>query len=84
MVFRVVPIMTSCTPTSGPPGTQVTITGGGFRRTNLVTFDGVKAIFTVDSGSQITAIVPAGAVTGHILITTNGGAATSREPFLVP
>jgi uncharacterized repeat protein (TIGR03803 family) len=82
-VFRVVPIMTSYTPTSGPPGTQVTITGGGFRGTNLVTFGGVKAIFTVDSSSQITAIVPTGAVTGHILITTPGGAATSREPFPV-
>jgi hypothetical protein len=46
---------------------------------------GVKATnFTVDSGSQITATVPAGAVTGKIKVTTAGGTATSKVAFTVP
>ena len=63
--FKVIPVIKSFTPTSGPVGTQVTITGGGFHGATKVTFGGVKArSFAVDSGSQITATVPTGAVTG--------------------
>jgi hypothetical protein len=49
-----------------------------------VTFGGVKATnFTVNSGSQITATVPQGAVTGKIKVTTPGGTATSKGLFTV-
>jgi uncharacterized repeat protein (TIGR03803 family) len=82
--FKVVPIITSFTPTSGPVGTKVAITGGGFHGATKVTFGGVKAIsFSVDSGSQITATVPIGAVTGKIKVTTPGGTATSKGTFNV-
>jgi uncharacterized repeat protein (TIGR03803 family) len=81
--FRVVPIIISFKPPSGPVGTQVTIMGGGFHGATKVTFGGVGAIFTVDSGSQITATVPTGAVTGPITVTTPGGTATSGKNFIV-
>lgn len=82
--FKVVPIINSFTPSSGPVGTKVTITGGGFHGATKVTFGGVKAAsFSVDSGSQITATVPTGAVTGKIKVTTAGGTATSKGTFTV-
>jgi uncharacterized repeat protein (TIGR03803 family) len=82
-VFKVTPVIKSFSPTSGTVGTQVTITGTGFTGASKVTFGGVKATtYTVDSGTQITAIVPAGAVTGKIAVTTTGGTA-SKGTFTV-
>jgi hypothetical protein len=82
--FRVTPVILSFSPTSGPVGTPVTITGNSFTGATKVTFGGVKAtVFSVDSYTQITATVPAGAVTGKIQVTTPGGTATSRTAFTV-
>jgi hypothetical protein len=47
-------------------------------------FGGVKATsFTVNSGTQITATVPSGAVTGKIKVKTKGGTTTSSGTFTV-
>jgi uncharacterized repeat protein (TIGR03803 family) len=82
--FRLVPTISSFTPTSGPVGTQVTITGTGLTGATKVTFGSVKAtVFTVISGTQVKATVPAGAKTGKIGITTAGGSATSKSTFTV-
>jgi expansin (peptidoglycan-binding protein) len=83
-VFRVTPAILSFSPTSGPVGTPVTITGTSFTGTTKVTFSGVKATtFTVDSDTQITATVPTGAKTGKIAIVTPGGTAVSKDIFTV-
>jgi uncharacterized repeat protein (TIGR03803 family) len=82
--FRVTPTVLSFTPTSGPVGTQVTITGNSLTQASKVTFGGGKvAVFSVNSDTQITATVPAGAVTGKIQVTTPGGTATSPTAFTV-
>jgi hypothetical protein len=39
--------------------------------------------FTVASPTLIQAIVPAGAKTGHVAVTTPNGAAASKETFTV-
>jgi hypothetical protein len=60
----------------------MTISGMSLTQTSAVTFGGVKATsFTVDSDIQVTAIVPTGAKTGKIVITTKGGKATSKQTF---
>jgi len=80
----IVPRITSFSPTSGPVGTVVTITGFGLKQTTEVTFGGVKATaFTVDSATQVKATVPTGAKTGKIAITTPSGTATSASSFTV-
>lgn len=82
--FKVVPVITSFSPPSGPVGTPVTITGSGFTGATKVSFGGKNAtVFTVNSGTQITATVPNGAVTGKIKVTTAGGIATSTGTFTV-
>lgn len=82
--FNVLPTITSFTPSSGPVGTIVTITGTGLAQTAVVSFNKVPSLdVTRTSDTQVTAKVPAGATTGKIAITTNGGSATSSANFTV-
>lgn len=84
ITFKVIPVINSFMPTSGPVGTQVTITGSGFTGATKVTFGGVKApTFTVNSATKVTATVPTGAKTGRIAVTTPGGSASSATIFTV-
>lgn len=82
--FKVLPKINAFTPASGPPGTTVTITGTGFAGASAVAFGGVAtASLTVISATSLRAIVPSGAVTGLISITTPVGAGTSAANFTV-
>ncbi len=82
--YSVIPAILSFSPPSGSVGTQVQITGTSFTQATAVTFGGgANATFTVNSDSQITATVPAGAKTGTISVTTKGGKATSKTKFTV-
>lgn len=81
---HILPTITNLDPTSGPVGTQVGIVGGGFAGTKKVTFGGVKATqFTVVTPSLIQAIVPTGAKSGKIAVTTPNGTATSAQKFTI-
>src|SRR4051794_8304079 len=77
------PTIASFAPASGPESTVVTITGTNLGGATAVRFAGSPAGFTVVSGTQITATVPAGAATGAISVTTPGGTATSAASFTV-
>jgi hypothetical protein len=77
------PAVSSVTPGSGWPGSTVTVTGSGFTGTTSVTFNGAAASFTVTSGTQLTATVPAGATSGPVAVTTPAGTGTSPGSFTV-
>lgn len=77
------PTITSVSPQSGAVGSVVAITGTKFTGATSVKFNGVAAVFTVDSPAQISATVPAGALTGAITITTPTGTATSAAAFTI-
>ena len=84
--FTVVPppTLTRFTPTAGPAGTGVTLTGTHFLGATDVRFNGVRAAeFEVVSGTTIEAVVPPGATSGPISVVTPGGTAVSAEPFTV-
>ena len=54
-VEDIVPTVSSVSPGTGTPGTQVTINGTNFISPNAVRFNGVVATFTVNSTTQIVA-----------------------------
>jgi uncharacterized protein (TIGR03437 family) len=73
----------SFTPTSGKPGTAVTITGQHLGGVTSVTFNGKAATIISVTFTQIKVTVPSGATTGKIKVTTPGGTATSTQTFTV-
>lgn len=73
-------------PTSGPVGTFVTITGTGFGATskdNTVTFNGLPSEIVSASTTQILTKVPDGATTGPLAVIMETSAAVSGTPFTV-
>ncbi|HEX9011442.1 MAG TPA: IPT/TIG domain-containing protein [Holophagaceae bacterium] len=78
-----VPILTGFNPLTGPVGTAVSLMGTGLTGASAVSFGGVAAAFTVAGDAQIIATVPAGAVTGPLVVTTPGGTANSPAAFTV-
>ena len=80
-----VPTLTSFSPVSGSAGTEVIVFGTNLVTATAVTFNGVSAVIQSISGagSSVTAIVPLGATTGLIAVTTSGGTATTPTDFVV-
>ena len=78
------PVINAFTPTIGPAGSSVTLTGAGFTGATAVKFNGTAATtFTVGSDTSITVTVPSGAASGTIAITTPGGTGSSPGAFTV-
>ena len=78
------PTLTRFTPTSGPVGTWVTLTGTHFLGAADVRFNRVSSLqFEVASTTTIRAVVPPRATSGLISVVTPGGTAISAEPFTV-
>jgi hypothetical protein len=77
------PTITSFTPTSGPVGTSVVITGTNLTGVTAVRFNGLTATFSANTATSVTAVVPSSATTGKVSLTTPGGIATSTADFTV-
>lgn len=74
------PTVSSFLPAAGGYGATVVLTGTNLTGATLVSFGGTYATsFTVDSSTQITALVPSGATTGAITVTTPGGSGSSSS-----
>lgn len=70
------PTITSLNPPKGAIGSTVIVMGNYFTGATAVTFNGTPATYSIDSDIQITAVVPAGATTGLVTVTTPTGVAT--------
>ncbi|MCU0426276.1 MAG: IPT/TIG domain-containing protein [Candidatus Kapabacteria bacterium] len=78
------PTITGFSPTSGAPGTVVTITGTNLTGATSVNVGGAAANYTVNRDGTVSVTIPANAQTGVITITTPGGTANSgRTTFTV-
>ncbi len=77
------PTLTSFTPTSGPVGTVVTITGTYLADVTAVTFSGLAATsFSVDTtGTRLTAVVPPGAGADRIAVFMGAGSFQTSTTF---
>ena len=80
------PSISSFSPTLGPVGTTVTITGNNFSPTpsnNIVFFGAVRATVTSSSATSLSVQVPSGATYQPITVTTNNLTCYTAKPFIV-
>jgi len=77
------PAISAFSPTSGPVGTDVILTGTNFDTVFDVFVDGIQAGFHIDSPTQITLTIPQGAHTGRITVFGPGGMVPSATTFKV-
>jgi uncharacterized repeat protein (TIGR03803 family) len=68
---------------SGKVGKTIEILGQGFTGTTAVSFNGTSASFKVILDTYLTAIVPQGATTGFVMVTTPNGTLKSNKKFQV-
>lgn len=77
--------ITNFTPSNGPPNTLVTITGENFLGASALTFAGTTASFDAPTNNTtLYARVPAGIVTGPLILTTPTGTTNSQKLFYGP
>ncbi len=79
-----VPSITSFSPAAGAVGATVTIQGGNFSpiaAENIVSFGAVSALVVSATTTQLTVLVPTGALDTRISITANGLVAVSPGAF---
>ena len=77
--------ITSIFPSSGVPGMQVQINGGGFgtsQGSSTISLNGTNAVVTNWTDANIVAIVPSGATSGPFSVTV-GGQTVHSSPFTV-
>jgi len=77
------PTITSFSPSSGVVGDSIVISGNNLGVATGVQFGTVAATFTANSSSQITAVVPANAVTAPITASNTYGSVTTSSNFTI-
>ncbi len=77
------PTVTGFTPSSGAPGSLVTITGSCLAAAKKVTVRGKKAAVVSDSATRIVAVVPRQTGSGPVEVKTKGGVSASATVFTV-
>jgi hypothetical protein len=76
------PSIDSLSPSSASIGQSITITGSNLAGTTTVTFGGVEATPTAKQETKITIVVPKGAKSGAVAVTTPAGT-TTKDGFKV-
>jgi uncharacterized repeat protein (TIGR03803 family) len=77
------PVFVNLLPYAGKVGRTIEILGQGFTGMTALSFNGTAASFTVKSDTYATGIVPPGATTGFVTVTTPSGTLTSNQQFQV-
>src|SRR5262249_46616911 len=78
------PTISGFAPSSGYVGTAITISGSNFDpNATSVLFGSVVAALISTTTTQVTAVVPAGVVSGPVTIVTPAGSATSAGAFSI-
>ncbi len=86
LCFSQAPVISSFSPSSGPIGTTVTITGSNFSTTpgdHIVYFGSVKAVVSGSTSTTLTVTVPIGATYKPLTVIKGGLVARSATPFHV-
>lgn len=76
--------VTGFTPTSGPAGTEVTLTGTGFTNSTTASFSStLAASVSFTSATEIVAVAPSGLTSGTITLTESGCDVATSTSFTV-
>ena len=70
-------------PAFGKANSTVNLLGSNLSGTTAVSFNGIPATYTVVSATQISVVVPSGATSGQVSVTTPAGLLNSNTNFLV-
>ncbi len=84
--FVILPTISGFSPAFGPVGTHVTVTGVNLAAsTPTVQFNGVAAsTLSSVTSTQVVAVVPMGATSGRISLTTSAGSDLTGTAFFLP
>jgi hypothetical protein len=77
------PSIAGITPTSGPEGSRVEISGKNLQSVSAVLFGSATSVFKVQSAGDVIVLVPHRASTANITVITPRGRATSPFAFVV-
>ncbi|HWW81736.1 MAG TPA: hypothetical protein VNY82_19200 [Steroidobacteraceae bacterium] len=77
------PTIAGFSPSIGAPGDQITVNGSNLVGT-VIFNGGAQAVASPTTPSSVTAVIPTGATSGRISITTPNGTATSTDDLFVP
>lgn len=80
------PVITGFSPVWQSPGSTITISGSNFDTStanNKVKFNDIQAVVASANSNSLMVIVPSGATTGPVTVTTTKGTATSTMFFVV-
>ena len=77
------PTISRVSPTQGPVGTTVTISGTNLADATSVMFGQIAATVVLDQSTKVEVQVPTGATTSAIRVDAPAGSATSRSNFVV-
>jgi hypothetical protein len=83
---RPAPIIESMVPTSGGPGTEVTLTGQNFAprlADNQVRLGNIVCVVRSATPTQLVVVVPAGAANGSFVVSVANAGETQSPPFSV-
>jgi hypothetical protein len=78
------PAITGFSPAIGTPGTGLAVQGVGLASAMNVRFNTIDAPVATATPTSLTTTVPTGAMSGHLVVTTAAGMATSTADFFVP
>jgi hypothetical protein len=79
------PGVTTLVPNAGKVGDTIQVNGANFIGTCTLSFAGIPATtVTRVSDTQLTAVVPGGAVTGNLTVTTSGGTSAAQTFTVYP
>jgi ribosomal protein S12 len=81
--LHILPRLSSFSPASGKAGAAVTLYGSGLANATSVRFNGVDATITSDTATQVKVLVPTGATSGLLTVTTAEGIASSARAFTI-
>ena len=77
------PTITSFTPTTGPPGTLITVTGTSLANPTSFTIGGMPAVVVSNTGTTLVGMVMPGSITGSISVATPVGSITGTSNFTI-